>query len=265
MDALITTDAEPRRMPAAVDAVRWPASDPPRLRLFCLPHAGGGAVTYRLWARHLGPDVEVVSIRLPGRETRHRQAPARRIDQLVPALTRTLAAGTDLPYAVFGHSLGALLAFETCRELARLDLAQPVRLLVSGRPGPHLVPRLAPIHDASDRRLCERLREMGGTPEEVLQDQDVMSNLLRVLRADLEVAETYRCLPAPPLDIPISVFGGAGDRFVPTGDLGAWAEHSKVGCRVRVYEGSHFYLHEDPAPILRDIATDLSEFCPSPR
>lgn len=265
MDALITTDSPASQAPPlGVDAVRWLDASPSRarLRLYCLPHAGGGAVSYLPWSRRLAPDIEVVAIRLPGREARHRERPARRLGQLVPAVTRILGTNADLPFAVFGHSLGALLAFEACRELARLDLAQPMRLLVSGRSAPQVPPRVAPIHDAPNEALYQRLRDMGGTPPELLADPEVMAGLLPTLRADLEVAETYECRPGPSLNVPISVFSGAQDRFVDSRDLEAWGEHSRVGCRVRVYQGRHFFLHEDPEPILRDLCSDLSTFHP---
>lgn len=269
MDDLTTgRSPAPGEPPPAVDAVNWlgAATAEARLRLYCLPHAGGGAVSYLAWARRLAPDIEVVAIRLPGRETRFREPPSRRLGQLVPALTRVLAdGGGSRPFAVFGHSYGALLAFEACRDLARHGLAAPVRLLVSGRSAPQLAPRATPVHAASDERVYQRLRELGGTPPEVLADPEIMAGLLPVLRADLEAAETYECRPGPPLEVPISVFGGAQDPYVPRPDLDAWGAQSRLDCRIRVYPGRHFFLHDDPTPVLRDLRSDLATGHPAAR
>ena len=258
MDSLIT------EAPVfTVEAVRWPSPAPARIRLYCLPHAGGGAATYFPWARRLAPDIEVVALRLPGRETRHRQAPARRLARIVPAVADAIGedvkAASGRPYAVFGHSFGALLAFEACRELAGRGAPSPVRLLVSGRPAPHLQPRLSPVHDAEDAKLRARLRDMGGTPPEILADAGLMAGLFPTLRADLEAAETYIHQPGPALQTPISVFGGDQDLYTEPADLEAWGRYTRCGHRVRIYRGRHFFLHDNLDPVLADIRADLAE------
>jgi surfactin synthase thioesterase subunit len=259
MDALTTQLARaPETSTRDAWGVRWRPVPDARLRLFCLPHAGGGAVTYRLWAQYLASDIEVVAVRLPGRETRHRERPFTCMDDLVRELLRGLTPFLDRPHAWFGHSLGALIAFEVCRELSSLGLAQPTRLLVSGRPAPHLTPRQPPVHAAPTEQLLDRLREMDGTPSEILNDPQAISDVLPTLRADLAVAETYRCRPGPPLSCPISVFGGSTDRFATSKELHAWRDHSTAECRVRVFGGGHFYLHAEPAAVLRAVGEDLS-------
>jgi surfactin synthase thioesterase subunit len=241
-----------------VDAVRWPSRSRARIRLFCLPHAGGGAASYFAWARRLAPEIEVVSVRYPGRETRHREPPARRMAQIVPAIADAICDEAETgPYAVFGHSYGALAAFEVCRELAGRGAPAPARLLVSGRPAPHLQPRLSPVHDAGDAKLLARLRQMGGTPPEILADAGLMAGLLPTLRADLEAAETYLLHPGPALDTPISVFGGDQDLYTKPSDLWAWAQYTRSGHRVRIYRGRHFFLYDDPEPVLADLRADL--------
>jgi surfactin synthase thioesterase subunit len=243
-----------------VDAVRWPSRSRARIRLFCLPHAGGGAASYFAWTRRLAPEIEVVSVRYPGRETRHREPPARRVAQIVPAIANAICGDVGIgPYAVFGHSYGALAAFEVCRELAERGAPAPARLLVSGRPAPHLQPRLSPVHDADDAELYARLREMGGTPPEILADAGLMARLLPTLRADLEAAETYLHRPGSALDTPISVFGGEQDLYTEPSDLQAWARYTRSGHRVRIYRGRHFFLHDDPEQVLADVRADLLE------
>ncbi|MFI2437499.1 thioesterase II family protein [Streptomyces sp. NPDC018693] len=237
--------------------VRWHPAPGARIRLLCLPHAGGGALAYRAWARALAPDIEVVAIRLPGRESRFREEPFSRLGDLVPGLVKDLAPLLAEPHAWFGHSMGALIAFEACRASRALGLGRARRLLVSGRPAPHLPLRGAPVHAAPMADLVARLRANGGTPDEVLEDDVAMAALLPMLRADYSVAETYAHRPDEPLDCPLSVFGGEQDPLVTPQELAAWRRHSARGCTVRTYPGGHFYLHEEPAPLLRVIESDL--------
>jgi medium-chain acyl-[acyl-carrier-protein] hydrolase len=254
MDGLTTT----RTTAGSEWQMRWRPVPAPRLRLYCLPHAGGGAVSYRAWAQHLAADIEVVAIRLPGRESRHRETPYTRLDGIVAGLIEEVSHDlVRLPYAWFGHSLGALVAFETCREAQRLGLPDPVRLLVSGRPAPHLIPRQPPVHAAPTARIMDRLREMKGTPPEFLEDPSAMAGVLPTLRADLAAAETYQYRPGPPLGCPISVFGGAQDPFATADELSLWRGHSAASCTMRTFPGGHFYLHESHHELLPVIDAEL--------
>lgn len=237
--------------------VRWHPAPDARLRLFCLPHAGGGALPYRSWAARLAPAVEVVAIRLPGRETRFREPPYTRLGDVVSALLDHLGPALDRPYAVLGHSMGALIGYELAQACRRYGLRPPARLLVSGRAAPHVPDRRPPVHDAPVARLVTRLHEMGGTPPAILADSAALASLLPLLRADFAVAETYRYRGAPPLDCPISVFGGDDDPYTTPADLLAWRRHSTADCKVRVMTGGHFFLHEPDARLVPDIRADL--------
>ena len=242
--------------------VVWRRAPEARLRLFCLPHTGGGAVTYRWWAQQLAPAIEVVAIRLPGREARLREPPLTRLADLVPALVQAVEPWLDRPHAWLGHSMGALIAFEACQLLRRRGLAEPLRLIVAGRRAPHLADREPPVHDAPAADLVARLRELNGTPREVLEDSAALSMLLPMLRADYAVSETYRWHPAPPLDCPISVLGGTDDPLATTEELRAWRQHTTASRTVRVFGGGHFFLHEARTQILPAIRADLT--CPPP-
>lgn len=252
MDAMTTTTSKTGDW-----QVRWHPAPDARLRLFCLPHAGGGAQPYRSWAARAAPGVEVVAIRLPGRETRFREPPYTRLRDVVPALLDHLGPALDRPYAVFGHSMGALIGYEMAHACRRLGLRSPDRLLVSGRPAPHLPDGQPPVHDAPTPRLVARLREMGGTPPEILAEPAALASMLPLLRADFAVAETYQYRDAPPLHCPISVYGGADDPYATPADLYAWSRHSAAGCTVRVMTGGHFFLHEPDARLIPVIRADL--------
>jgi medium-chain acyl-[acyl-carrier-protein] hydrolase len=240
-------------------AVRWQPAPAAGMRLLCLPHAGGSSFAYRRWGQRLAPGIEVIAIRMPGRQTRS-GGPAR-IQDLAAALVRDIAPLLGLPYAWFGHSMGALTAFELCRAARGLGLAGPVRLLVSGRPAPHIPLRHTPLHDSPDAELAARLRGYCGTPAvppEVLDDPSALRALIAVLRADLAVSETYRYHREPRLDCPITAFGGTDDPFATAGELGAWRSQTSAGFRVQMFPGGHFFLHEAPEEFLAAIKKDLA-------
>jgi medium-chain acyl-[acyl-carrier-protein] hydrolase len=237
--------------------VRWRAAPAAGLRLFCLPHAGGGASAYRGWAERLAPGIEVIAVRPPGRETRFREPPFTRVEDLVPELLDAVEPWLDRPHAWYGHSLGALVAFEACRAVRRRALPDPVRLLVSGRVAPHLPLRHPPVHDAPAAEFTERLRRLDGTPREVLDDPRLLAALLPMLRADLAVSERYRYRAEPPLDVPISAYGGLGDAYAHGSEVGAWRRHTTAGCVVRMFPGGHFFPHETVAEVLPAVVADL--------
>lgn len=242
---------------------RWLAYREPnpraRLRLFCFPYAGGGASVYRGWAASLPGDLEVCPVQLPGRESRLRDQPYTHLEPLVQALADVLPPYLDLPFVFFGHSLGSLVAFELARELRRRGAALPLHLFASGRRAPHLPPREEPIHDLPEPEFIEKLRELNGTPEEVLQHAELMRLLVPILRADFAVNETYVFVPEEPLDCGISAFGGLGDEEVTREDLAAWREHSRGRFRLRMLPGDHFFLHGGRDLVTEALARDLAE------
>ena len=248
-------------------AVRWRKLHKPRMRLFCVPHSGAGAAVYRPWDPLLPGDIELVSIRLPGRESRFREPAFSRLDDLIPELAANLAPLLDVPYGLFGHSMGGLVAFETCREIRRRGLPEPARLGISSRPAPQLpagsvsvlgLPGQTPARDASDEEFATLVAALNGTPvEEVRDTMAAFAPFIPTLRADLLVIETYEYRPESPLDLPISVFGGEQDPVAPVADLRAWDAQTSVGCTVRTYPGGHFYLHQIREKFVAALVSDL--------
>lgn len=229
----------------------------PRVRLLCFPYAGGSATIYRSWGEVLPPDIEVQAVQLPGREWRLKEEPYSRVLPLVEELTVALKDLFETPFALFGHSLGGIISFELTRELRRRGLPAPEHLFVSGLGAPQL-PRLQTrIHDAPDDVFYEGLRRLEGTPEELLANEELMKLLLPAMRADFAMAETYELVPEPPLDRPLSIFGGLGDLVTDRSKLEPWAEYTTGDFKVRMVPGGHFFVNESRDLILRAVFQDL--------
>lgn len=229
-----------------------------RLRIFCLPYAGGGASIYRPWVRHLPAEVQVCPIQLPGREERLRETAFTQVPLLVETVAEALTPHLDLPYVLFGHSLGALLAFELARELRRRELPAPQHLYASAARAPHLPPRERAIHALPEAEfVAELCRRYGGMPDAVLQSAELMAMLLPILRADLTLLETYHHLPEPPLACPVGALTGTGDPHVRREEVAAWREHTSGGFTLQLMPGGHLYLKDDPTAVPRALARGL--------
>jgi medium-chain acyl-[acyl-carrier-protein] hydrolase len=228
---------------AALDS--WiPARKPKpktRLRLFCFPYAGASASIFRHWSEALPAEVEVCPIQLPGRGTRLTEPPFIQLSPLVDALAQAVAPLLDKPFAFFGHSLGALIGFELARRLRGQYGAHPARLLVSALRAPQLPGRGAPIHALPEGEFIAELRRLNGTPMAVLDHKELMEIMLPLLRADFALYEKYEYSPEPPLNCPISAFGGMQDCRVRESDLAAWRVQTNVSFSLRMFPGDHFF------------------------
>lgn len=230
-----------------------------RLRLFCLPHAGGGAAAYAAWPDLLPPDVEVCRVQLPGRENRWREAPFTVIATLVEALAEAVQPYLDLPFAFFGHSMGALIAFELTRYLRRHSTALPAQLFVSGRWAPHQPAPDTPIYQLPEAEFIAALRQRyNNIPDVVASDPELRALYIPLLRADVTLLDTYAYLPDRPLMCPIFACGGIDDRRVPRAALEEWATHTTAPLSVRQFPGGHFYLQDARSMLLQVLAQDLA-------
>lgn len=226
------------------------------MKLICFPHAGGGPATFRAWADPLADaGVEVSVVRLPARDSRLSEAPMRSVREVVEPLVLAMLHCIEGPYAFYGQSLGALLAFETARELRRRGARGPSHLLVAASPAPHL-PRLhPPMHPlADDVFLGEIQRRYGEIPPAILADRELLDLLLPGLRADVEALETYRYSPEPPLLSPITAYGGAFDEMVPRASLEEWRAQTSDNFRMHILPGGHFSLPPLHTRLLLDLA-----------
>ncbi|HPD28810.1 MAG TPA: thioesterase domain-containing protein [Phycisphaerae bacterium] len=230
----------------------------PRLRLFCFAHAGGGASLFRNWPCGLSDKVEVCAVQSPGREERLDDCPYARFDALEQTTADQIKPWLDVPFALFGHELGALVAFELVRRLRRTGLPAPVRLIVAGCAAPHLPRSRPPIHRLSDDEFLDGLAGgLAAVPDAVRRRPDLVARILPGLRADFTMLETYTYRPEHRLDCPITALGGSADPTMPTDALAAWAEHTSTFSQ-QMIQGDQFFLFTGETEVLSCLANLLS-------
>ena len=236
-----------------------PHGSTPALRLFCLPYVGGAAWTFEPWRGQLGDDVELCTVELPGRGTRMREPAFARLGPLVEALATAIDGELDVPYALYGHSMGSLVAFELARELRRRGRPEPRVLFASGGPAPRLTRRRVAVHGATDEQVIARLLQLGGLPAEVMAEPALLKAFLPAIRADFAVYETYEYRPERLLGCPLVVLGGRDDAEVPPAHSLPWAAETTGAVEHRVLPGGHFFLHSAQDEVLAVVRDALEE------
>jgi surfactin synthase thioesterase subunit len=235
---------------AAARQARWlrrivPAEDA-RARLIAIPHAGGTASFFSPWRNLLPAGLELMAVQLPGRETRLMEPLERDIDVVVEELAEAVAALPNRPYALFGHSMGALIAYELARRLRSLALAEPDHLFISSCPAPHRYSLEAWAGYLDDDKLLQLL----GLPPEITANAEFAELVLPIIRADTELCERYRYVQQHPLDCPITVCAGTDEMAHWSVYLRAWSEHTTAEFRALEWPGGHFYLRDHPAELI---------------
>lgn len=228
-----------------------------RIRLFCFPYAGSSAQIFHGWQQQLPSGIQVSPVHLPGRGKRIREKPLTDLLALAELLIADLLQDLEKPYALFGHSLGATIAFEVARAARRKGLPLPAHLIVSGCRAPQLSHTRFHSYDLPTADLIERLRKLNGTPPQVLESPELMEFFLPIVRADLEMIQTYKYLVEAPLSCPIAAFGGWQDLEEPPEMIAPWREHTTASFQRLMFPGDHFFLHSDTGNLLHAISRQL--------
>ncbi|MEU8891472.1 alpha/beta fold hydrolase [Streptomyces sp. NPDC048442] len=251
----------PATPPALKSADRWlrrprPVANP-RLRLVCLPHAGGTAGAFHRWEASLPRDVELVAVQYPGRQDRFAEACVSDMAELADSVAQALLPLLGRPFALFGHSMGAALAYEVALRLETLYRARPQQLFVSAQVAPGSPRRSRDLHLQDDETMVAGLLKLGGMDEALTADPDLLALVLPSFRADLTLIETYRPVGARPVTTSVTAYAGDADAGVPMADVAAWSALSTGDFDLRVFPGGHFYLVERESEVIEDIARRL--------
>jgi medium-chain acyl-[acyl-carrier-protein] hydrolase len=231
--------------------------------LYCFPYAGAGAAMFRDFAGGLPAGVAIRAVERPGRGARAHEPLARELAPLVREAADRIECDAPPRFALYGHSLGALTAFEVARELRRRRAREPFHLIVSSVRAPHLARPERAGHRLPDAELTDAVRRLEGTPAAVLDDPVLWANALPLLRADFELFETYAPLAEPPLDVPITAIAGLRDPSTPPGDVAAWKEHTTRAFAFHVLAGGHFVINTQRRRILQLIGEVLVDARPA--
>lgn len=258
-------------MPTSTSASegRWIMSDgpivPSRLKLFCFPFAGGGASVLRQWAKLFPPEVQVCLIQYPGKESRILEAPVRQLMLLADAAAQALLPYIHSPYAFFGHSMGAIVAFEVSTWLRRKGFAGPDLFIASGSLAPHARRNGKTRFDLPQVELIDELRRLAGSPPEVLNNADLLQILFPAIRADFEAIETYRYDGQyEPSACPMVAIGGVSDPDIGAQQLDEWNVQTTGNFHRHLVAGGHFFLLDHPQTVVDLIMSYLAQFMAEP-
>ncbi|AVI65895.1 putative thioesterase [Shewanella sp. WE21] len=232
----------------------------PRYRLFCFPFAGGSAATFRDWPQGLMSEVEICSINLPGRGARFEDAAIDNMDQLTDALIEALKGEMDRPFFFFGHSMGAMVAFELARKLRQLGCRIPEHLFLSGRPAPKRVPASHMPEPVPDEGLIAMLAALNGTQQGVLENAELLEFMLPPLRADMTLVQTHSYAPQAPLSSSLTIFSGESDPTLTDDDLKRWRYQTSAAFRLHILPGDHFFLNTSREALLSIIDQKLRTY-----
>ena len=245
-------------VPSSSWLVRMRPRSQARRRLLCVPYAGVGPSAYRRWNDGLPSDIDVGIVHLPGRESRLREAPFTRIEPLIDAVATALRPYLDLPFAMFGHSMGALVAYELARRFRDEGWRVPSHLFVSGRRAPHLPLRHPAIIHLPDDEFVQEIRDRyNGIPDEVMRHPDLLALVLPGLRADMAVIESYVHRSSDPLECPISVYGGLADPEATETELVGWRQQTRGALSVRMFPGGHFFVQTAHGDLMQTLTEEL--------
>lgn len=230
-----------------------------KMRLFCFPYAGGSAQLYHKWAAKLPATVEVCPIQLPGRGNRMKDAPFQHVTPLVKAISKAILPYLHKPFSFFGYSMGAIIGFELTRLLQAEYGLKPLHLFVAGRTAPQVVIDKPHTYHLPDAEFLESLKDLNGTPKELMANAELMQLMIPLLRADFEVCQTYSYVPGPRLDCPMTVYGGTQDEHVSLEDYEAWQAQTTGPFKLKMFEGDHFFIHSHQQQLLQTLADELDQ------
>ena len=228
------------------------------VRLFCFPFAGGSAHTFRHWQKILPEEIDLCLVHLPGRRHLIRERPFARLNSLVDAIAQAIVPEVFRPFAFYGHSMGALIAYELARTLRARYGCEPTQLFLSGHRAAQLPHFGRRTYDLPDSEFLKKIEYLNGTPRELLDDPKTRKLFLPLLRADFELAETYNYKPGAPLSCPMVVYGGVDDPHVVEPELAVWRQQTTGEFLLRMLPGDHFFIRSNEQAFMKVFGRDLA-------
>ena len=224
-------------------------------RVFLFPYAGSGPAVFSKWTAEFPSNIEAQIVHYPGRGSRYNEKPFTSLNSMVDEISSAIQPLLDKPFTFFGHSLGGTVAFELARHLRQNGQSQLNAIFISACAAPQIPKILLPIHTLPDDEFLNSLKELGGIPNEILQNEELLDLLLPVLRADFELTETYQHKSAKPLECPIFAFGGLDDPRVSREQLEGWTIHTSAKFESRYFTGDHFFINAVKETIIGEIVS----------
>jgi len=229
------------------------------VRLFCFHYGGGSASAFREWPKDIPDFTELIAIQMPGRESRFNEPLLNNVSEVIDQLYMNFDRYLDKPFIFFGHSIGALIAFEFVRTLRRRINLQPKHLIVSGTKAPQAPLRRKPIHALPDLQFIEELKKYNGIPSAIIEDKELISLFVPTIRSDFSISETYEYYNELPLDCPITALGGLNDHTFNHEDLLKWQEQTTSSFKHHLLPGDHFFIKTSYQEVMKIVNQVLYE------
>lgn len=232
------------------------------IQLFCLPYAGGASMIYKKWERYLPDEIELIAVELAGRGRRSNEPLYKNVNEAVDDVYEIIASRiiSGRTYGIFGHSLGAMLAYEVAQKIVMNDLPKPLHMFFSGRGTPHLRSKREKVyHLMSDEEFQHQILNLGGTPKEFFEHPELLDYMLPVLRSDFKLSETAPLnTEINPFDCEISVFVGKEEDEIEAENVHGWMLHTTKTCTVSYFNGGHFFINDEVESLLEIISRKLT-------
>ena len=236
------------------------ASKHPDVRCFCFHYAGGGSQMYRAWVDHLPKRMDLYSILLPGRERRTHEPLMTECHEIVEAMIPELLPLLDKPYVFFGYSMGALVAWALAKKIQNIGYVLPRHLFIAASRAPCMRKGEEKLYDLPSEQFIVKLTALGGIPEEILANHEIMDMYLPLLRADLTVADTYTPQDdEEQIDCPIDAFGGIGDMAITSKEIEGWKSHTRSSFHNKYFPDGHFFILHHFKEIIGEITNRLTK------